>query len=59
MSEKFEKHNDMLFRILEEPVPLTDDAETFMDWWISNVSINKYLGMKEQRDFLREGEETQ
>jgi hypothetical protein len=30
-----------------------------MDWWISNVSINKYLGMKEQRDFLREGEETQ
>jgi len=27
MSEKFEKHNDMLFRMLEEPVPLTDDAE--------------------------------
>jgi hypothetical protein len=27
MSEKFEKHNDMLFRILDEPVPLTDDAE--------------------------------
>ncbi len=27
MSEKFEKHNDMLFRILDEPVPLTPDAE--------------------------------
>ena len=24
---RFEKHNDMLFRMLEEPVPLTDDAE--------------------------------
>ena len=26
MSEKFEKHNDMLFRILDKPVPLTEDT---------------------------------
>ena len=32
------------------------DAETFMDWWISNVSINKYLGMKEQTDLFEEME---
>ena len=30
------------------------DAETYFDWWLSNMSVRKYKGLKEQRDFLEE-----
>jgi hypothetical protein len=41
--------------LLEKPsINFGTDADLFMEWWLSGVSVKRYLGMKEQTDLFEE-----